>query len=210
MSSEAVAAFVFLRDVPRPQVLVGIRRPEHNERHPGVVSVPTLRIPQEVMYSLLRDVPDALTTPSDLSGPQVCFGAPRATTTLEGLLTEAVLAKKLRMGDLLEAGLLSGSCFVRCLLGGDVEDPTGRDGRVEPTLMVTIVAKLRHGADQLPTSSASYSALSWVAPEEFVMAWRTRDGQRLFPRANPLEVCIRGLCVQSAVRVLSGADARAV
>jgi hypothetical protein len=209
MDHEAVAAFVFLRAEPRPQVLVGIRRPECNDRHPGVVSVPTIRIPRELALQLACLVPVGLPglAHADGNGTARGFGVSRATTTLEGLLVETVLAKKLRMGDALESGLVSGECFVHCVLRGDVEDPTGRDGSIEPTFMVALVARIHSGTEAFPVSSASYSALSWVDPEEFVTAWRTRDGQRLFPDASPLEVCIRGLCVQAAVRVLEWENA---
>ncbi|MFJ3229843.1 hypothetical protein [Streptomyces sp. NPDC086787] len=217
MDHEAVAAFVFLRAEPRPQVLVGIRRPEFNDRHPGVVSVPTIRIPHELALQLaclasaglpgLSGLPGLLGADGRGRGHRRAFGLPRATTTVEGLLVETVLAKKLRMGDALESGLVSGECFVHCVLRGDVEDPTGRDGSVEPTFMVALVARIHSGPDVFPVSTASYSALSWADPEEFVTAWRTRDGQRLFPDASPLEVCIRGLCVQAAVRVLERENA---
>lgn len=208
MDHEAVAAFVFLRADPRLRVLVGIRSPESNDRHPGVVSVPTIRIPRELAWQLAHRVPGRFAEFADDGwARRRSFGVARSTTTLEGLLVETVLAKKLRMGDALESGLIVGECFVHCVLRGEVEDPTGRDGSVEPTFMVALVARIHSGFDLLPTSSASYSALSWVDPKEFVTAWRTRDGQRLFPDASPLEVCIRGLCVQAAVRVLDRENA---
>ncbi|MET8011506.1 hypothetical protein ABZU86_10135 [Streptomyces sp. NPDC005271] len=211
MHSEAVAAFVFLRNVPRSQVLVGIRRPEVNDRHPGVVSVPTLRIPAELVPHMVPATgAGEVMANRDLRGPRRSFGTARSTTTPEGLLVEAVLSKKLRMGDALESGLVAGCCAVRCVLGGEVDDPTGRDGRLESTLMVTIEAELDHGAHRVPDSTASYSALSWAEPMELATAWRTRDGQRLFPDASPLEVCMRGLCVQSAVRVIETRDAQVV
>ena len=209
MDREAVAAFVFLSEGPRPRILVGIRRPEYNDRHPGVVSVPTIRIPRELALQLacLATVGLPGLAGSEGNGPHRAFGVSRATTTVEGLLVETVLAKKLRMGEALESGLVSGECFVHCVLRGDVEDPTGRDGSVEPTFMVALVAQLHSGLEAFPVSTSSYSALSWAEPEEFRTAWRTRDGQRLFPDASPLEVCIRGLCVQAAVRVLERVNA---
>jgi hypothetical protein len=209
MDHEAVAAFVFLCEDPKPQVLAAIRRPEFNDRHPGVVSVPTIRIPRELALQLACVDPMGIPglAGGAGSGLRRAFGVSRATTTVEGLLVETVMSKKLRMGDALEAGLVTGECYVDDVLRGDVEDPTGRDGSVEPTLMVGLVARVLSGADAFPACTASYSALSWVDPYEFVMAWRTRDGQRLFPDASPLEVCIRGLCVQAAVRVLDRQNA---
>ncbi|MGW2635584.1 hypothetical protein [Streptomyces sp. NPDC001348] len=204
-----MAAFVFLREDPRPQVLAAIRRPECNDRHPGVVSVPTIRIPRELALQLACVDSVGMAELAGGAGDRLRrqFGASRATTTVEGLLVETVMSKKLRMGDALEAGLVRGECFVQGVLRGDVEDPTGRDGRVESTFMVAVVARVLSGIDAFPVSTASYSALSWVDEKEFVLAWHTRDGQRLFPDASPLEVCIRGLCVQAAVRVLDRQNA---
>lgn len=209
MDHEAVAAFVFLSEGPRPRILVGIRRPEHNDRHPGVVSVPTIRIPRELALQLacLDSVGIPGIAGTEGNGPHRAFGVARATTTVEGLLVETVLAKKLGMGEALESGMVSGECFVHSALQGDVEDPTGRDGSVEPTCMVALLAQIHVGVEAFPVSTSSYSALSWAEPDEFRTAWRTRDGQRLFPDASPLEVCIRGLCVQAAVRVLERVSA---
>lgn len=199
----AVLSVVFLRREPEPQILVAVRAQETNPRHPGVVSVPTMRIPLALADRLTGGELPEDGGYLDLLGPGQPFGTTGAGSSIEGLLVESILCKKIISGSMLESGEIQGACSVRCVSKADVDDPTGRDGRVEPTLMVTIVAECEKGGKYLEGKSASYSEITWIDQQDLMTSWRRRDAQFLFPDANPFEICIRGLCVSSAVHVLS-------
>lgn len=190
------------------QVLVGIRDVQQNRRHPGVVSVPTIRVPLCLVKELCAGrVPSPACRSLELSGPWRQVGGRGGTRTLEGLIFETILAKKLVHGDSLEFGAVRGRCAAQLAMLDDVDDPTGRDGSNELTLMVTLVAYLRDARAYVRSRTASYAALEWLPPAEVIEAWRQRDAQRLFPRANPFEICIRGLCMRSAVYLLEASAA---
>jgi hypothetical protein len=200
-SLRIVAGFVFIRPGLPVHVLVGVRRRDTNRRHPGVISVPTIRIP-ELLASGLRIDSHGRKSQRFLTAGGT-FGQPGSTESAAGLLVELVLAKKLIDGAILDQGLVSGRCALRLALRQDVDDPGGVDGCIEDTLMLTVVARWDKGIDHLPTASGSYSRLEWVPATELMTSWDVHDGQLLFPDADPLEICIRGLCVLSAVEVLS-------
>ncbi|WP_158013031.1 hypothetical protein [Streptomyces sp. Root369] len=199
----AVLSVVFLRPEPEPQILVAVRAQETNPRHPGVVSVPTMRIPLPLAAQLAGGKLPEDGGHLDLLGPCRAFGTAGAGTSIEGLLVESILSKKIISGSMLESREIQGTCSVRCVSKADVDDPTGRDGAIEPTLMVTVIAECEKGGKYLEGNSASYSQITWIDRQDLMTSWRRRDAQFLFPDANPFEICIRGLCVSSAVHVLS-------
>ena len=198
----AVLSVLFVRNAPSYQVLVGLRATETNPRHPGVVSTPTMRIPAAVARELCRTNMPQGEGSWNIDGPVHPFGVSGSGNSIEGLLVESILTKKIISGHLLESGEVSGTCSVSCISMGDVDDPTGRDGTTEPTLMVTITAVCSQGSKYLEGNSSSYSKITWVAPDQLIRSWREHDAQILFPNANPFEICIHGLCVRSAVHVL--------
>ena len=203
-----VSGLVLLTPSKPHRVLVGIRAFETNTRHPGVISVPTMRIPRSLAGSLVESL-DPAVAGAELVGSISSFGMPGSTESIQGLLVEAILAKKLELGGFLESGLIQGHCSVGLIAQGPVDDPTGVGEAPEETLMVTILAYCETGEKYLPGSSKSYSQIAWVDTCDLVTAWSCRDGQILFPEANPFEICIRGLCISSAVDVINRLDAAA-
>lgn len=197
---QAVIGLVMVPADDPELVLVGIRSSEGNVRHPGVVSIPTMRVPAEWAIQETGVIRSGETR--QLEGAEGTFGRTRSTSTAAGYAVEALLSKKVLDGSLLDTGYTSGRCAFRLAMRSDVDDPTGQDGSIEDTLMLTVLAICDFGADALRGRSHSYSQLEFVRSSDLVKAWRQRDGQLLFPAANPLEVCIRGLCVESAVRLL--------
>jgi len=175
------------------QVLLVVRRPETNARHPGMVSTLTMRLPPSITGQLGPNVP--------IQG-EYELGSAGAGTRLVPFLVESLLARKLRAGDAVEANAIRGTCALRWIAEREVDDPLGTAAS-EYTRMFTVVADLTSGWDIIPSSTMSYSHVSWIPVDDFRRAWRRRDGQMLFPNANPFEICIGGLCVQSAVRVLA-------
>ena len=197
------AAAVLFLDAHRPgQVLVGVRRAETNRRHPGVVSIPTIRIPTSWIAPF--EIAPAHEK-HHLKSPRCTFGLDKSTESTEGAIVELTLAKKILSGDDLN-GRVFGSCAARLLMTDLVDDPSGRDGTIELTRMLTIVAVCEGGADLLTGSTGSYEDLRWVPADELATAWRSKDGRALFPDRVSTEVCVRGLCLKSAVEMILSDD----
>jgi hypothetical protein len=196
-----VAGFVFIRPDQPGQVLVGVRRRDTNRRHPGVISVPTIRIP-EMIASELRVDPREGKSQCFLTSSGT-FGQPGSTESTAGLLVELVLAKKMIDGAILDQGLVSGRCALRLALRQDVNDPGGVDGCIEDTLMLTIVACWDEGVDHLPVRSGSYSPLAWVPASELITSWDLHDGLRLFPDADPLRSVLEAYACCLPLRYLT-------
>jgi hypothetical protein len=198
---QTVIALVMVPAADPEAVLVGVRSTEGNARHPGVVSVPTMRFPFAWAAMEIGALPRLRAKP--LNGRVGTFGHPGSSSTASGNAVENLLAKKIVDGTLLDAGAVRGRCAFRLAMRGDVDDPTGRDARTEDTLMLTILAICDEGAEAMRGRTNSYSELEWVRGTDLVKAWQVRDGQIVFPDSNPFEVCIRGLCIESAVKLLN-------
>lgn len=188
------------------EVTVAVRRAQTNRRHPGVVSLPTMRVPLIGLPFVERYRPLASRERpmfERVAGQVEEFGVPGAGRSMWAFLTETLLARKIGVSGLLEEGRLRGMCALRLIGAGAVDDPTGTRG-IEATLMYTLAIEITQGAKLIPLSSPSYSYIRWVHDHALGTAWRQRDGQSLVPEANPLEVCIRGLCIRSGVELLAG------
>jgi hypothetical protein len=179
---------LLIRDSDQPsQLLMGIRSPDVNERHPNVLSTITQRIP-------------AITLKSFETG-EVEVGH-TGDRTLLAFTVEALLARKLNVADELERGELHGHARVMSVTTGMVGDPQGTE-TVENTTMTNVMVVFDRGARRIPSRTTSYSRLAWIETAELPAAVRNRDALRLIPDANPFEVCLHGLCVRSAVTILS-------
>jgi hypothetical protein len=187
------------------RLLLGIRRPDTNARHPGIVSLPTMRIPDAVGPQLRRlaggPARGGLPSFHPVSAPVEQWGIPGAGHRLVPFLLESMLSRKLGADRLLEAGLLGGNCSLRMLAVDAVDDADGT-GVTELTCLYTVVAEVTRGAEWLAGDTASYKFLQWITFDEFRESWRLRDAQYLFPHANPFEICIRGLCIRTGIELL--------
>jgi hypothetical protein len=186
----------------KKKVLVAVRRRATNERHPGVISLPTMRIPSEFAAILAEQA--ALDSESQFPVYVPAEPVPVGHTGRKPpvvFLAESLLCRKLGVADLLEYGRLTGRCSLRLVTQRDVEDPNGTS-ITEPTRMFTVVVDLDGEDISFPVETASYSEIHWVEPDLLVASWYARDGQMLLPDANPFEICIRGLCVQSGVELI--------
>lgn len=190
-----VAAVLFLAADRPGFTLVGVRHPM-SRRHPGVLSIPTIRIPGGWIDSVV--VGDSMKMSNS---PAPTFGRDRSTESVEGAIVEMAVAKKLASGDVLN-GTLFGTCEAMLLMTDYVDDPSGEDGSIELTRMLTVVAECESGSELLTGSTGSYEDLTWVSFEDLAKAWITKDGQWLFPQRLSPDICVRGLCLKSAIRLI--------
>jgi hypothetical protein len=172
------------------RLLMGVRDPRVNVRHPGVLSTVTQRTPALLSDALI-----------DASPGEQKIGSGIGPRGLLSYVAESVLSRKLDASHLLEAGNLAGSVTFARRMVDVVDDPLGTQIS-ESTSMVTLRVCIDRGADKIPSSSTSYLRLDWVDKKDLGLAFRTHDALLLIPDADPFLVCIHGLCVKSAVAAL--------
>jgi hypothetical protein len=180
------------------QVLVGVRRPSSNPTHPNVVSVPTQRVPEGLAEAIQLMVPKG--------GSSFQWVGRDGHSPLRYAI-DSLLARKLGLGEPLEAGWIDYEAAAASETIGDAEYGAGISERI---VMLNCFVRLRGGSEYLDGSSASYSAIEWVEPTRLATALHERDPLAVVPGGDPLELCIHGLCVTSTVALVdSGAVATA-
>jgi hypothetical protein len=205
----AVAALVVLDgasaypDVDaKTRILVGVRDPKTNNTHPNVVSVPTARIPSQLL---------AILWPR--SGARVAFGytllqdwAPRKNGPRRGAdpviyLVESILTRKLGLSDALERGQVEFDAGPVAATDGWSHYAPEDIPASERLTMVSVVVLIRAGAEQVPARTGSYSHIRWVEIARFIEAVQAKDPAKI--GIDPVELCIHGLCIRSAYDILA-------
>lgn len=187
----------------RTRVLVGVRSHETNPTHPGVVSVPTQRVPRALLDRLAAAAPvRAAEGPTDfLFGPgmdglawNACDEAVYAAGALMAAklgVAEAVERRDVRF-DAAAAVLHTGRAYYD-------EDP---EKWFEDIRMANVAVRVTAGAAAFPAATAAYAPLAWVEAGRFRRASRERDTAILAADLDPFRYCIHGLCVLTADAVL--------
>ncbi len=184
------------------QVLVTVRDPLNNRTHPGVVSVPTIRLPAALAVELRQ-------------GQHVSnrFGS---TELFEGVTTNSwdadghspiifavktILCQKLGVADALESGGVLFNAGVAASSAGwsyydDQPSPSGEFIR-----MTTLIVSITRGVSMFTPQTSSYSSVTWCKVGKFLRAARARDVSTL--GYDPVSTCVHGLCIASAHDVLA-------
>ncbi len=189
-SPHFVVSLLIERQDKPGRLLMGVRAPMQNLRHPGVLSTITQRLPLALADLLV-----------DHSQAEVPLGVQRSGMVLPSYVAEAVMARKLSVGHYIEQGEFRGWVSLVSDVTDLVEDPLGTQ-IAELTRMVTLRVLLTSGADLVPTCNPSFVRLDWVETGKLSKALSQRDALILIPDADPFMVCIHGLCVRSAAAVL--------
>lgn len=204
-----VVSLVVLQERRPGIVLFGVRTPTAtSDRHPNVLSSPTMRVPSEVMraaleaeridpWSVQHGEIRALHGHADYP-----FGVAHSMTSPVAFLAEHLLARKLGVAEVLVNGRLNGT-----VCAGGISFDTVHDSESEPqdesTLMLSLTVRIAAGEDLFPERTESYSRLAWVETDQVHEAVRTHDPLRLIADLDPLAVCLHGLCVRSAAEVIN-------
>ncbi|MGH8525573.1 MAG: hypothetical protein ACREXY_15630, partial [Gammaproteobacteria bacterium] len=160
---------------------------------PDVVSVPTQRLTAALTEALLA-------TRSDVNAGLVWSSSTHSNGSDPVIyITESLLARKLGLADALERDQFQFDAALAVVSEGFAE--YGLHDR-EHIWMPNILVRLRDGSDCLPESTASYSALRWVASRELEDAVEAHDPLVVVPDGDPLDLCIHGLCVMTSVAVI--------
>ncbi len=193
-------------DDHRPgKTLLGVRRPSAlATRHPGVLSTPTMRIPDDMFGPLSDPYPDPLGVVGmvGISGPVMNVGHGGQIQSMGSFVLEALFTRKLGLGGAIGDGRFHALARPRFLSLDNVSDPLGTE-RTEWPAMITYEVRIRHGGEVLPAATDSYSRLVWVDSAKVPQALATRDALLLDETLNAAEVCVHGLCVRVAAEVLT-------
>ena len=193
-------------DETRERLLLGVRRPSALvTRHPGVLSTPTMRVPPGTFAELTAGCPDpaGVVGMHPVGGPALDVGLGGHIWSEHSFVLEALLARKLGLGDAISDGRFHAVAHRRFLSLDDVGDPLGTE-RSEWTAMLTYEVRVRTGDDAIPAMTSSYSRLVWVDPAKVPRALAHHDVLMLDETLNAVEVCIQGLCVRVAAELLTG------
>lgn len=198
-------------------VLTGKRTSTGNTTHINVASTPTMRIPAPDAGSLLferapfslQGVIDPL-RPFIFSVPPSVAKLPDNTDPLAAKVC-ALLASKLQLGSALESAQnqeVGRVSLARYVAGFSyLEDNLKGESLYEPLVMAgTIVGLDSKIAEQIPSSTPSYSNLGWTPVGRYVHGVATKSLLDVIPTASPedeIEVCVRGLCNTTSLTILS-------
>jgi hypothetical protein len=184
------------------QVLMTVRDPLNNRTHPGVVSVPTIRLPVALAVELRK----GRHARSQFGATELFDCVAMNSWDADGhspivFAVRTLLCQKLGVADALESGGLLFSAGVAASSAGwsyydDQPLPSGEFIR-----MTTLMVFITRGVGMFTTQTASYSSVAWCKVGKFLRAARVRDVSML--GYDPVGICIHGLCIVSAHDVLA-------
>lgn len=192
------------RDGGQDKVLVGVRT-SHNRTHQNVLSVPTIRVLPEVAAVWRRPLADGV-----LSTEGLRPGSPVERTVRRVVLE--LLARKVGLADPLERGEVDVEIEAMLAVQGTslIGSRNGEDV-TENLTMFNAQVRWTSADDPGPARTASYDPLLWITEDQFAEMVRTRDVGVLDAGLDEIEVCVRGLCIESTLRTLGrrvGQDGR--
>lgn len=164
------------------EILTGARTEEANRTHPGVVSVPTQRVPEIIAANWLSGLD--------------------ASTGLEREM-EYLLARKLGVADALELKKIRykihalGAWQGTSIIGENQRGPVTED-----LTMFNACVEIVEGAELVPPETASYDPLFWTPVPKFLSMVASRDVGALGVDSLLL-FCAYGLCLETSARVLN-------
>lgn len=208
---------------PRSRIMVGVRRAETNPTHPGVVSIPTMRVPENLLDGCYE--PAGSTGQKEVNLPVltseitgVRFGKDHRVTAETSThdpvkyAVEAILSRKLLLGKALEEKELTFTAEPAVMITGSVlYEKTGGtlpgrevelEGQVyfkEHITMYNVLVVVSE-TELFPTDTPSYTDIRWAGIKEYLEMVETKDPAILFALFGKQSVryCVHGLCLASA------------
>ncbi|MFC5263700.1 hypothetical protein ACFPJ1_16420 [Kribbella qitaiheensis] len=200
VAPDFVISALLYRDPSRSEVLVGVRRATPLvRRFPGVVSIPTMGLPADLLPVLAPDL--------DLANleigvfpvrgqPPVEIGRGGYLSNATAYVLENLLARKLGLADALIEARFAGTAHLHAHSFDEVADPLGTN-QSRWTIMLNYSIVITAGQDQIAARTNSYVPLIWTSPERLRSAIDAGDALLIDDTLNPFEVCIHGLCLRS-------------
>jgi hypothetical protein len=183
--SPVLALTLLRRRAGQLEVLTGVRTAAANRYHPGVVSVPTLRVAEATAATWLEEL----------------TGITASDTVMREVVN--LLARKLGAADALELNQIG---LTRLHLGAwQGTSVIGEDASglvTEDLTMFNACVEVVDGSDLIAEETASYNPLLWVNVDRFLKMVETRDVGALDADLDELLFCAYGLCLESAAKIL--------
>lgn len=178
-------------------ILLVVRDATTNRTHPGVISVPTVRVPREI-FSALVENSDTVCSHGTTSLRRSHEAETEKTNSHDPLIfvVKMLLASKLGVADALERGAVQFKAEVTAFDSGQVLHSNLSPPAAEYVDMANLVVTITAGSDMFPPKTASYSHVLWAPLASFLMAVQRKDPALL--GLDPLELCMRGLCVSTS------------
>ena len=184
------------------EILMGVRTSLANNTHENVWSVPTKRIegvesPAE--WKAILDRNGGM--PLSAEGLRECASSLRLWTNYLMMLKlgAANLMETRRLDyEILKLGAWQGVSLIDYIGGQDV---------TEALTMFNLAVMITAGDSEFPSRTLSYDPLTWVPISRFLLAAETKNIYDLGVPMDPLrsvEMCIRGLCVETSTLMLQG------
>ncbi|MGO9334600.1 MAG: hypothetical protein ACLQCU_11240 [Acidimicrobiales bacterium] len=117
---------------------------------------------------------------------------------------ESLLSRKLGLGDDLERGTVT----FEARIGQLTEGAADYGYAIEPIAMANVLVRVVRGSALLPKCTASYSSIRWVEPEALADAFEMKRAGLVIPDADPIDVCIHGLCVSTTTDLVRRGSVR--
>jgi hypothetical protein len=178
------------------QILVGVRT-SCNGTHQNVMSVPTIRVLRELALGWTGPLADGFLSTTALRRKV------SVQRTVRHVVRE-ILALKLGKADALERGEVDFDVeAVMAIQGTSLIGSSGGQDITEDLTMFNAQVRWTEGHDLGEGRTTSYDPLLWVPEDKFTEMVRTRDVGVLEEGLDEIEVCVRGLCIESSMRVLN-------
>ena len=210
------------------KILIGVRNAETNITDPNVVSVPTQRVPPSLLKEICSKSHKAkinenfgLNFPENFLQAHLLDAPVVDNRQVSGhdstiYAVESVLTGKLGLADALESGNIHFTASPASLLVGSVlydkitANLPGRPIKVREQELhqeyqeMCNIRVILSGAEYVPKSTASYSALRWIDVHKFMEMTRSKDYGLLLSVFGRQAVgyCVHGLCLTSSYMYL--------
>lgn len=208
MNEPVFVLSILLSDLSEPcRIVLGVRRSsQQSNRHPGVLSTPTQRVPRVLFEACQASWPLPGEGELEILGEREtsCIGGPNTSADPLSYAIEGLLCRKLGLTDALAEGRTHGVADVMAVSAAVVEDQRATQVR-EATVMLTVRVLLTNLLGEMPSSTGFFDPIVTAEVGEFVCAVETNDALVADPSLDPFEVCIGGLCVSTGA-VLFGAQ----
>lgn len=188
--------------VDSTQMLLAVRNPETNITHPNVISVPTQRIPEEMLKNLEKsssvEYEDKLSATTILKSEIFDSSLANGDNPLI-FAVESILCRKLSLADYLEHNQIEYMTCLRGLVTGTVKHAV----HSENTVMINAIVVITKGFSLIPNNSASFSHIISTSVNTFIETASHKNPLLLRRDLNPFEYCIHGLCIMSSFNIIA-------
>jgi hypothetical protein len=177
------------------EVLVGVRT-DRNGTHHNVMSVPTIRVLPEVAKDWVAPLADGVLSRTGLRR------RPSLERTVRHVVCE-ILARKLGKAGALERNEVKFEIdAMMAIQGTSLLASSGDEDVTEDLTMFNAQVRWTDGNDIADGWTVPYKPLLWTTEAKFTEMARTRDVGVLDEGLDEIEVCVRGLCIDSTVLTL--------